>query len=79
MEVHTRTGFHVHKQSMVLFGAFNPFTLKVIINRYVPTTIFLIVMGLFFQAIFFSHVFHLKEKKRGVNDLDGVFPLTSVV
>ena len=31
----------------VSFGAFNPFTFKVIIDMYNPITIFLIVLGLF--------------------------------
>ena len=33
-------------QSVLLVEAFNPFTFKVIINIYVPITIFLIVLGL---------------------------------
>ena len=38
----------IHLVSLcLLVGAFNPFTFKVIINIYVPTSIFLIVLGLF--------------------------------
>ena len=35
------------KDTGLLNGAFNPLTFKVIIDRYVPMTIFLIVLGLF--------------------------------
>ena len=40
--------FCIHSASLyLLVGAFNPFTFKVIIDMYVPMTIFLIVLGLF--------------------------------
>ena len=40
--------FCIHSASLcLLVGAFNPFTFKVIIDMYVPITIFLIVLGLF--------------------------------
>ena len=61
MEVHTRTGFHVHKQSMVLFGAFNPFTLKVIINTYDLLTFFLIILCLFCAHLFLLLCFLPRE------------------
>ena len=39
--------FCIHSASLCLLaGAFNPFTFKVIIDMYVPITIFLIVLGL---------------------------------
>ena len=38
----------------LLVGSFNPFTFKVIIHRYDPTTIFLIVWGLFSVGRAFS-------------------------
>ena len=39
---------NIHSVSLcLLFGSFNPFTFKVIINMYVPITIFFIVLGLF--------------------------------
>ena len=50
--MHTCTGFHLPRQSMVLFGVFNPFTLKVIINTYDLLTFFLIVLGLFCVDLF---------------------------
>ena len=34
-------------EPVLLVGAFNPFTVKVIIDMYVPINIFLIVLGLF--------------------------------
>ena len=38
----------IHLVSLcLLVGAFNPFTFKVIINIYVPSSTFLIVLGLF--------------------------------
>ena len=38
--------FCIHSASLcLLVGAFNPFTFKVIIDIYVPVTIFLIVWG----------------------------------
>ena len=47
--------FWIHSASLsLLFGAFNPFTLEVIINMYVPIAIFLIVWGWFFRSFFFS-------------------------
>ena len=40
--------FCIHSASLcLLVGSFNPFTLNVIIDMYVPITIFLIVLGLF--------------------------------
>ena len=49
--------FHIHSASLcLLVGALNPFTFKVIIDTYVPMTIFLIVLGLFWQ-VFSSLVF----------------------
>ena len=35
------------QQTCLLVGAFNPFMFKVIIDMYVPMTIFLIVLGCF--------------------------------
>ena len=45
--------FCIHSASLcLLVGVFNPFTFKVIIDMYVPITIFLIVLGLFFLIIY---------------------------
>ena len=42
----------IHLASLlVLVGEFNPFTLKVIIDMYVPITIFLIVLGLVYVGL----------------------------
>ena len=53
--------FCIHSASLcLLVGAFNPFIFKVIINMYVPITIFLIVLGLlffFFPKIIFIYLF----------------------
>ena len=57
-----RSCFCIHSASLcLLFGAFNPFSFKVIINMYVPMTIFLIVLGLFLQFLFLSCVSHLEK------------------
>ena len=54
--------FCIYSASLcLLVGAFNPFMFKVIIDMYVPMTIFLIVLGLFLQVIFFSCVSHLEN------------------
>ena len=54
--------FCIHSASLcLLVGAFNPFTFKVIIDMYVPMTIFLIVLGLFLEVLFFSCVSHLEK------------------
>ena len=45
----------------LLFGAFNPFTFKVIINMCDPITIFLNVLGLFFKLFSFPCVFCLEN------------------
>ena len=43
--------FCIHSASLcLLVGAFNPFTFKVIIDRYVPIAIFLIVWGWFCRS-----------------------------
>ena len=42
------TCFSIHSASLcLLVGAFNPLTFKVIVDMYVPITIFLIDLGLF--------------------------------
>ena len=47
--------FCIRSASLCLFiGAFKPFTFKVIIDIYVPITIFLIVWGWFCRSLFFS-------------------------
>ena len=52
--------FCIHSVSLyLLVGVFNPFTFKVIIDTYVPTGIFLIVLGLFLQVFPFSCVYWL--------------------
>ena len=38
----------------LLVGTFNPFTFKVIIDIYVPISIFLIVLGLFLKVCFLT-------------------------
>ena len=60
MEEHTCTCFH--PLSLCLsFGAFNPFTFKVIISMCGSITLFLIVWGLFSLGLFFLLGFLLKE------------------
>ena len=39
-------------QSLSLVGAFNPFTFKVIIDKYDPVTIYFIVLGLGLYTLF---------------------------
>ena len=51
MEVHICACFHPPSQ-FALVGAFNQFTVKVIIDMYDPISILLIVSGLFFVGIF---------------------------
>ena len=47
--------FCIHSASLcLLVEAFNPFTFKVIIDIYLPITIFLIVWGWFCRSFFFS-------------------------
>ena len=49
--------FCIHSVSLcLLVGAFNLFTLKVIIDICDPITIFLIVLGLFFEDLFLLFV-----------------------
>ena len=45
----------------LLVGAFNPLTVKVIIDKYDPITIFLIVLGIFFVDLFFFLCFLPRE------------------
>ena len=45
----------------LLVGAFNTFTVKVIIDMYDPITIFLIVVGVFCVGLFLLLCFLLKE------------------
>ena len=45
----------------LLVGIFNQFTFNLIIDMYVPTTIFIIVWGLFLSVIFFSFVSCLEK------------------
>ena len=61
MEMHTGTCFHLLSQSVSLVVAFNPFTIKVIINMYDPITIFLIVWGLFSVGLFLLFCFLPRE------------------
>ena len=62
MGVLYRSYFCIHSASpCILVGAFNPFTFKVMIDMYVPITIFLIVLGLFLQAFFFTCVSYLEK------------------
>ena len=52
--------FCIHSASLcILVGAFNPFTFKVIIDMYVPMTIFLIVMGFVFFFLTLFYLFYL--------------------
>ena len=54
----TKTCFCIHSASLCfLVGVFNPLTFEVIINIYVSTGIFLIVLGLFLYAFSFSFFF----------------------
>ena len=54
--------FFVHSTSLcLLVGAFNPFTFKVIIDMYVTIAIFLIVLSLLLEVLFFSCVSHLEK------------------
>ena len=47
--------FYVHSASLcLLFGAFIPFTLKVVISMYVPTAIIFIALGFFSRSFFLS-------------------------
>ena len=47
--------FCIHSASLcLLVGAFTPFTFKVIIDIYIPITIFLVVWGWFCRSFFFS-------------------------
>ena len=48
-------------KTVSLVGAFNPFTFKVIIDMYVPMTIFLIVFGFVFVGPFLLLCFPLRE------------------
>ena len=57
MEVHACTCFQ--SAQSLSFGAFNPFTFKIIVNMYDPIAIFLNVLGLFsvgraFPSLVFS-------------------------
>ena len=46
----------IHLASLyLLVGAFNPFTFKVIIDMYVPITIFLIILGLLFVIVLYCY------------------------
>ena len=45
----------------LLVGAFNPFTIMVIINMYNPTTIFLTALGLFCVGLFLLLCFLPRE------------------
>ena len=49
----------------LLVGAFNPFTVKVIINMYDPITVFLIVWGLFSVGLFLLLCFFPREVPLG--------------
>ena len=49
----------------LLVGTFNPFTIKVIINMYNPTTIFLIASGLFCVVLFLLLCFLPREVPSG--------------
>ena len=60
MEVHTRT-FSTAQTVCLLVGAFNPFTFKVIIDMYDPSTIFLTVLGLFSVGLFLLLCFLPRE------------------
>ena len=52
----------IHPASLcLLVGAFNPFTVKVIIDMYDPITIFLIVLGLFCVGLFLFLCFLPRE------------------
>ena len=54
--------FIIHSASLcLLVGAFNPLTFEVIIDMYVPVTIFLIDLGLFLWVFFFSCVSCLEK------------------
>ena len=54
--------FCIHSASLcLLVGAFNPFIFKVIIDTYVPVTIFLIVLGLLLQIFSISCVSSLEN------------------
>ena len=45
--------FGIHSASLsLLVGAFNPFTFKVIIDKYDPVTIYFIVLGLGLYTVF---------------------------
>ena len=52
----------IHPASLcLLVGAFNPFTVKVIIHMNDPITIFLLVLGLFSVGLFFLLCFLPRE------------------
>ena len=52
----------IHPASLCLLdGALNPFTFKVIKDMYDPITIFLIVLGLFFEDLFLLLCFLSRE------------------
>ena len=54
--------FCIHSASLcLLVGAFNPFTFKVVIDMYVPTTIFLIVLGFVIVSVFILLCFLPRE------------------
>ena len=61
VEVHTCTSFHPLSQSLSFGCAFNPFTVKVIIDMYDPITIFLIILGLFCVGLFLFLCFLPRE------------------
>ena len=61
----------------LLVGAFNPFTFKVIIDMYVPMTIFLIVFGLFLQ-VFSSLVFPTQRSSFSICCRAGLMVLNSL-
>ena len=60
MEVHTHI-FSTTQPVCLLVGAFNPFTFKVIIDLYDPSTIFLTVLGLFSVGLFLLLCFLPRE------------------
>ena len=61
MEVHICT-FFIHPANLcLLVGAFNPFTIKVIIDLYDSITIFLIILDLFFIDLFILFCFQPRE------------------
>ena len=72
--------FCIHSVSLcLLVGAFNPFTFKVIIDMYVPMTIFFIVLGFFFIIYLFIAVLGLRFCARAPASCGERGPLLIVV